>query len=149
MSVRNIRYYNNLKTKNISIVLVLARYKDKWVFCRHKERSTYEIVGGHIEKNETMVEAARRELFEESGAICDEFKLLGYLANYNMSPIQYSALFYANINKLESLPNYEMAEIKLFEKFPNNTTYPDVYERILKIIGTKLWKIYLIIHKNI
>lgn len=138
MSIKKIRYYKELKTKNISIILVLARYKNKWIFCKHKKRDTYEIIGGHIEKGETIVEAAKRELYEESGAICDKFEILGYLANYNMSPFQYSALLYARIYKLETLPNYEMSEIKLFDNFPINTTYPETYTKILKILGTSI-----------
>ena len=36
---------------------------------RHRERDTWEMQGGHIEANETPLEAARRELYEESGAL--------------------------------------------------------------------------------
>lgn len=106
----SIKFYKNLKTKNISIVLILAKFQNKWIFCKHKNRDTYEICGGHIEKNEALESAAKRELYEESGAKCKELKLMGFLANYNLNPTQYSALFYADIQKLDKLPNFEMKE---------------------------------------
>ena len=36
---------------------------------RHKNRSTWETQGGHIEGGESLIEAAGRELYEESGAV--------------------------------------------------------------------------------
>jgi 8-oxo-dGTP diphosphatase len=44
-------------------------YKGKWVFCKHKKRDVWENPGGHIDEEETPLEAAKRELYEETGAI--------------------------------------------------------------------------------
>lgn len=49
-------------------VVIFARYRDQWVMCRHKHRDTWETAGGHIEPGETPVEAAKRELIEETGS---------------------------------------------------------------------------------
>ena len=35
---------------------------------RHKDRSTFEIPGGHIEDGEDYISCAKRELYEETGA---------------------------------------------------------------------------------
>ena len=40
----------------------------------HKERDTWESPGGHIDEGETPLEAAERELYEETGAIDFDFK---------------------------------------------------------------------------
>ena len=45
------------------------RSNGKWVFCKHKERDTYEVPGGHREAGENILETAKRELQEETGAI--------------------------------------------------------------------------------
>jgi len=50
-------------------VIFMARYKNKWIFCRHKERNTYEIPGGHREPDENIDHTAERELAEETGAV--------------------------------------------------------------------------------
>ena len=49
-------------------VVMFAQYQGKWLFCRHKQRTTIETAGGHIEPGETPLQAAKRELWEETGA---------------------------------------------------------------------------------
>lgn len=52
---------------NIGFVAVLTNYKGKWVYCWHKRRKSFEHPGGHVEPGETPMQAAKRELYEESG----------------------------------------------------------------------------------
>ncbi len=47
--------------------VVCTWYQGKWLLSRHRDRSTWETQGGHIEEGETPLECAKRELFEESG----------------------------------------------------------------------------------
>ncbi|WP_010174431.1 NUDIX domain-containing protein [Bacillus coahuilensis] len=49
-------------------VLVLTKWDEDWLFTKHKERGV-EFPGGKIESGETTEEAARREVYEETGAI--------------------------------------------------------------------------------
>lgn len=136
----DIRFYKKINNEKVKIVLILAKYDGKWIFCKHKKRDTFEICGGHVEYKEEILEAAKRELYEESGAISNSLKLLGYVANYKMNPTQYSALYYAEVCKIDKLPNFEMKEVCLFDTFPENTTYPDVYSKIIKILKSqKIW----------
>ena len=46
----------------LKYAVIVARYKDKWVFGRHKQRDTWEIPGGHREPGETIEQTALREL---------------------------------------------------------------------------------------
>ena len=48
---------------------IIAMHKGKWVFCKHKHRTTWEHPSGWIEAGESPLEAAKRELFEETGSI--------------------------------------------------------------------------------
>ena len=55
--------------KEYKYVVILSEYDGRILLSRHKERTTWETQGGHIEAAETPFEAAKRELYEESGAI--------------------------------------------------------------------------------
>lgn len=40
-----------IEDEKIGFAVIAAKYKDKWVLCRHKDRSTWEIPGGHRENS--------------------------------------------------------------------------------------------------
>ena len=63
-----VHFYETVADEKLKFAVIAARYRSKWVFCKHKERNTYEIPGGHRECGETIDDAARRELYEETGA---------------------------------------------------------------------------------
>lgn len=48
-------------------VLVLAKQQGRWLLTKHPKRG-YEFPGGKQEAGETLVEAAKREVYEETGA---------------------------------------------------------------------------------
>ena len=128
----NIKFYDINDSNNPSIVVIYAKYNDKIVMCKHEKRETWEIPGGHIEKDETPELAAKRELYEETGAI--EFNLLPickYSFEIDGNNI-FSIMYKAEITKMENLPNFEMKQVNFFEKIPNNVTYPEIYEEIFK-----------------
>lgn len=122
-------------------VVVLSRYEDKLLLSRHKERSTWETQGGHIEPGETPEDAARRELWEESGA--EEFTiepLFHYHARIKEDPQDCGAngaVFFANISRLSPIPESEMAEVKAFEALPDNLTYPGITPHLFRRAGEK------------
>ena len=75
---------------------------------------------------ETPLEAAKRELYEESGIknatiypVCD------YLG-YNHISSSTGQVFLAIVHSLDELPDSEMEKIELFDELPENLTYPNV-----------------------
>ena len=62
-----VTFYDEIEDSKIDFAVIVARTDGKWVFCKHKERETFEIPGGHREKGEAIDEAAKRELYEETG----------------------------------------------------------------------------------
>lgn len=104
--------------------VICANYKGKWILSRHKKRDTWETQGGHIEPGETPLEAAKRELFEESGILdADVYPVCDY---WGFNPFRCSngMVFLAVVHSIGELPESEMQEIGMFEKLPENLTYP-------------------------
>ena len=64
-----VRFYDKIEDSQLDFAVIIARTGEKWVFCKHKERDTYEVPGGHREAGETIEEAANRELKEETGVV--------------------------------------------------------------------------------
>ena len=110
--------------KEYTYVVVLSHMDGKILLSRHRERDTWETQGGHIEKGEDPILAARRELTEESGAAVYE---LTPLFDYVHEGTGLGGIAYrADIAKLDALPDFEMAEVRLFDALPENLTYPDI-----------------------
>ena len=102
-------------------VVCVCRYKDKYLFSYNKKREGWEIPGGHIEDGESWEEAARREVYEETGAT--KIKITPVCV-YKIST--YGLLCYCEILELEKLPKeYEMSEIILSDDLPDNLTFPE------------------------
>ncbi len=104
--------------------VICANYKGKWILSRHKKRDTWETQGGHIEDGETPLEAAKRELFEESGIRdADVYPVCDY---WGFNPFRCSngMVFLAVVHSIGELPESEMQEIGMFDELPDNLTYP-------------------------
>ena len=112
-----VKFYEEVKDEKLKYAVIVTRYNGKWVFCRHKDRKTLEIAGGHREKGERIIDTAKRELYEETGAI-----------NYTIEPIS----VYSVINKDEN------EEIVLLDDFPDNCTYPDIQPKLFQKIKNNI-----------
>jgi len=113
--------YDIGKLADYKFVIIFAHYQNKWVFCRHKERTTWELPGGGIKHGETALESAKRELYEETGAI--DFNIIPICDYY--SSLSAAQIFFANIYNIGNLPESEIDTIKVFDTFPENLTYPE------------------------
>ena len=69
-----VRFYDTVNDELLKFAVIISQSNGKWVFCKHKERDTYEVPGGHREAGEVIFETAKRELQEETGAIKFEIK---------------------------------------------------------------------------
>ena len=131
--------FNKLNEINESLlkrVVVVSKYKDKWVFCKHKERGTWEIPGGKIEVNEKPLDAAKRELYEETGAKKFEIKPICIYTIFKPG-----LLCYATINDFEDLPEYEIEEIDFFDDIPTNLSYSKVHPKLFAKVKEEIEKI--------
>ena len=63
-----VKFYDSVDDFLLKFAVIVSQSNGKWVFCKHKERDTYEVPGGHREAGESILETAKRELQEETGA---------------------------------------------------------------------------------
>ena len=73
-NVMEVKFYDTVNDELLKFAVIISQSNGKWVFCKHKERDTYEVPGGHREAGEDIFETAKRELQEETGAIKFEIK---------------------------------------------------------------------------
>ena len=121
-------------------VVILSRMEGKFLRSRHKQRTTWEFQGGHIEQGETPLQAAKRELFEESGAAAFDIEPLCdfWAGSEDGKSGACGVVFTAEIQKLGPLPESVMAETRLFESLPDQMTYPAITAAIMAYWGKNI-----------
>ncbi|WP_035162901.1 NUDIX hydrolase [Caloranaerobacter azorensis] len=129
-----VKFYgcNEIEENKLIFVVIMAKFNNKWVVVRHKERNTWGIPAGHIELSESVEAAASRELFEETGAIDFTIYPVNIYSVNNGEQETYGQLFYAEIRELGELPQTEIAEIKLVDELPKDLTYPLIQSILAK-----------------
>lgn len=109
-----------------AFVVIAARWGEGWLFCRHRERHTWEIPGGHIEAGEDAMAAARRELWEETGALGFDIRPLCVYDVQRDGQHSYGRLYLAMVRELGTLPPLEIAQTRVWPGAPDEWTYPHI-----------------------
>lgn len=101
-----VNFYDEVDDALLRFAVIIATSEGKYVFCKHKARNTWEVPGGHREQGEMISDTAKRELYEETGAV-----------DFEMKPIcVYSVIAEDNFDGEESFGMLYYADIKSFEK---------------------------------
>lgn len=132
--------FHELEKEDIKLdfVVIQARYEGKWIFVQHKERVTWEIPGGHIELGETPDEAAKRELWEESGAIDFDIIPICDYCFIRDEVDSFGRLYFAEIATLGEIPESEIHKRIFGNELPNELTYkpiqPYLYNKVIEYL---------------
>ncbi len=132
-----VKFYETADDALLKFAVIIAKYKGKWVLCKHKERETYEFPGGHREAGESILSAAERELREETGAVCFKISPVCIYSVTGKNEVNQSGgevfgkLFYAEISDLCPNLHSEIEKIFLFDSLPDNWTYPLIQPLLL------------------
>lgn len=122
-------FYDKIEDSLLKFAVILAKYKGKYIFCKHKEWDTLEIPGGHREKSEAIDETARRELREETGAIHFDMKPICVysVTEKNLKGNEtFGMFYYAEIKLLNPVLHNEIEKIVITDALPDNWTYPNI-----------------------
>lgn len=126
-----VKFYEQVDDELLKFVVILSRTQGKWVFCKHKERTTYEIPGGHREAGETIRETAERELREETGAVEFDMKQVGVYSVKTEESETFGMLFVADIFSFEDIHS-EIESILITEDLVEQWTYPLIQPKLLE-----------------
>ncbi|MHC1774594.1 MAG: NUDIX domain-containing protein [Lentimicrobium sp.] len=122
--------------------VIASRFKNQWIFVRHRDRDTWEIPGGHIEPGESPDKAASRELMEETGTIDFTIHPVAAYSVIIDEKTTYGWLYFAEVHKLGKLPDSEIAEIMFLKHLPGKLTYPLIqpilFEEVIKFLEKKI-----------
>jgi 8-oxo-dGTP diphosphatase len=135
MEMTKVEFYNPAYEPGtvLTYSVISSRFNNKWIFVRHHKRTTYEIAGGHIEDGETSLEAAGRELMEETGAT--KFSLY-CIATYSVEKdgeTGWGRLYFAEVTELGPIPDIsEIAEVIFLDTIPENPTHPDIQPHLFR-----------------
>ncbi|MDY4194079.1 MAG: NUDIX domain-containing protein [Bariatricus sp.] len=121
-----VKFYDKIDDDLLKFAVIISKSNSKWVFCKHRDRDTYEVPGGHREAGELIEDTARRELKEETGAlefsitpIC-VYSVTGKNRVNDTGEETYGMLYFADITEFEEELHSEMEKVVL----PDEWTYP-------------------------
>lgn len=130
-----VNFYDKTEDNLLKFAVIVSKSDGKWVFCKHKSRNTLEVPGGHREPNENIIDTARRELVEETGAIDFDLKpvCVYSVTNKNNSDGEetFGLLCYAEIHSFGEIHS-EIEKIIITDELPTNWTYPSIQPFLIK-----------------
>ena len=126
-----VNFYDKIEDIKLRFAIIISKYNGKYVLCKHKERDTFEIPGGHRELEESILQTAKRELYEETGATVYDieevcvYSVLGKDGRVEEYKESFGMLYFAEIYEFDKKLDSEIERIELFDNFPkDNLTYP-------------------------
>ena len=133
-----VKFYEDVDDSLLKFAVIIAKTNGKWVFCKHRDRDTYEVPGGHREDGEEILETAKRELKEETGAVVFDIKPICVYSvkgktrvNENLGDETFGMLYFADIVSFEALHS-EIEKIMITDELVDNWTYPLIQPRLIE-----------------
>lgn len=141
-----VNFYETVDDTLLKFAVIVSKSNGKWVFCKHKERDTYEVPGGHRENGETILQAAKRELMEETGAVRFEiapicvYSVIGKTRANESGEESFGMLYYADIEEFADELHSEMEKVELFDELPDKWTYPQIQPLLIAEVQRRIIK---------
>lgn len=131
-----VNFYDEVDDALLRFAVIIATSEGKYVFCKHKARNTWEVPGGHREQGEMISDTAKRELYEETGAVDFEMKpicVYSVIAEDNFDGEEsFGMLYYADIKSFEKELHSEIERIMITDELPAAWTYPEIQPKLIE-----------------
>lgn len=108
-------FKENAFEQEASHVLIICTYNGEWLLTDHKKRGL-EFPGGKAEIGETLEQAARREVMEETGAVLKRIKSMGEYRVSSGEGIFVKRIFYGEAEKIIPQDHYFETKGPVFKK---------------------------------
>lgn len=134
--MKEVKFYETIEDELLKFAVIITKTENKYVFCKHRERDTWEIPGGHREQGEKILDTAKRELYEETGAL--EFTIepvcvYSVTAPENFNGVEsFGMLYFADVKQFEQEIHSEIEKIIITEKLPDRWTYPEIQPKLME-----------------
>ena len=132
-----VNFYDEVYDSLLEFAVIISKSNGKWVFCKHKERDTFEVPGGHRETGEKIEDTAVRELKEETGAVDFNIKPVCVYSvkgktrvNENAAKESFGMLYAAEIFSFEEIHS-EIEKIVLSDDLIRQWTYPLIQPKLI------------------
>ena len=132
-----VNFYDEVDDSLLEFAVIISKSNGKWVFCKHKERDTFEVPGGHRETGEKIEDTAVRELKEETGAVDFNIKPVCVYSvkgktrvNENAAKESFGMLYAAEIFSFEEIHS-EIEKIVLSDDLIHQWTYPLIQPKLI------------------
>ena len=147
-----VQFYDQADDRKLKFAVIVTKTNGRWVFCKHKERDTLEVPGGHREPGEEILDTAKRELYEETGAVdftMEPVCVYSVTAPDNFDGQEtYGMLFYAEVKAFEKELHSEIERIVIRDDLPTAWTYPEIQPHLMEEVRKRqtiraFWKAVL------
>ena len=132
-----VNFYDEVDDFLLEFAVIISKSNGKWVFCKHKERDTFEVPGGHRETGEKIEDTAVRELKEETGAVDFNIKPVCVYSvkgktrvHENAAKESFGMLYAAEIFSFEEIHS-EIEKIVLSDDLIRQWTYPLIQPKLI------------------
>lgn len=132
-----VNFYDEVDDSLLEFAVIISKSNGKWVFCKHKERDTFEVPGGHRETGEKIEDTAVRELKEKTGAVDFNIKPVCVYSvkgktcvNENAAKESFGMLYAAEIFSFEEIHS-EIEKIVLSDDLIRQWTYPLIQPKLI------------------
>jgi|GEM_PF-243476 len=139
-------FLDKIEDEKLAFAVMVTKSQEQYVFCKHRERDTLEVPGGRREPFEDILTTAKRELYEETGAVHFDLEEVGVYSVLRKNPFtkeenkSYGMLYMAEVYEFEEELHNEIEKIILTDTMPDKWTYPDIQPKLFEYIRMKVGK---------
>jgi 8-oxo-dGTP diphosphatase len=135
LSFNSFHILGSIDKAKLKYVIIMTKYQNKWILVRSKNSDSWIYPGGRIEKDENLIVAAKRELYEETGIKNAYINPISLYSVKNEDELDYGIIYFAEAQEKARLTEYEIEEIKYIDDMTGiKTRFPEINPFIFNCI---------------